>query len=189
MKKIRFLTFFSTIPLLLSSCFLDAVDKLDLFTQKEITGTGAFSSLLVSLDAEYKIVKVFYGEESFSPCEVSFLNYRKEFVKEVKNEIGIKSTYENEYFFYEVDLDPYEKSMASVHLNKKIREITEGKETEEARTLRGCIAGGVGIYVKRYLYEGKPSSTPEQYYACAILNRDSSPLYYDGNDLFNLIAR
>ena len=188
-KKIRFLTFFSTIPLLLSSCLLESTEKPDLFAQKEIAGTGAFSSLVISLDSESKTAKVFYNGETFSPVEVSYLSYKKEFVKEVKNEIGIKSTYEDEYFFYEVDLGAYEKSTASYYLNETISQITEDKDTEEARTLRGCTAGGVGIYVKRSLYEGKPSSTPEQYFACAILNRDTSPIYYNGNGLFHLVYR
>ena len=188
-KKIRFLTFFSTIPLLLSSCLLESTEKPDLFAQKEIAGTGAFSSLVISLDSESKTAKVFYNEETFSPAEVSYLSYKKEFVKEVKNEIGIKSTYEDEYFFYEVDLGAYEKSTASYYLNETISQITEGKDTEEARILRGCTAGGVGVYVKRSLYEGKPSSTPEQYFACAILNRDTSPIYYNGNGLFHLVYR
>ena len=188
-KKIRFLTIFSTIPILLSSCLLESTEKPDLFAQKEIAGTGAFSSLVISLDSESKTAKVFYNEETFSPVEVSYLSYKKEFVKEVKNEIGIKSTYEDEYFFYEVDLGAYEKSTASYYLNETISEITEDKNTEEARTLRGCTAGGVGIYVKRSLYEGKPSSTPEQYFACAILNRDTSPIYYNGNGIFRLVYR
>lgn len=188
-KKIRFLTFFSTIPLLLSSCLLESTEKPDLFAQKEIAGTGAFSSLVISLDSESKTAKVFYNEETFSPVGVSYLSYKKEFVKEVKNEIGIKSTYEDEYFFYEVDLGAYEKSTASYYLNETISQITEDKDTEDARTLRGCTAGGVGIYVKRSLYEGKPSSTPEQYFACAILNIDTSPIYYNGNGIFRLVYR
>ena len=191
MRNLRFLTVLSAFPLLLSSCSSEIANQPDVFAKEEIAGTGALAELTIKLDSENKKAKVIYPDSDldFTPVGISLLSSRKEFVKEVKNEIGIKSVYEDEYFFYEVDLGAYEKSTVSYYLNETIRQITEDKDTDEARTLRGCTAGGVGIYVKRSLYEGKPSSTPEQYFACAILNRDTSPIYYNGNGLFHLVYR
>ena len=196
MRNLRFLTVLSAFPLLLSSCSSEIANQPDVFAKEEIAGAGAFAELTIKLDSENKKAKVIYPDAilDFTPVGISLLSSRKEFVKEVKNEIGIKSVYEDEYFFYEVKLNDFSRGCISYCLDEDIRKATKGKDDENARTLKGLGVQGVGFYVKRSLYEGKPSSINSDIYcACALLGEDElgkdRSYYYDGNGLHNIVSR
>ena len=193
MRKLRLATFLSAFPLLLSSCFSGSVDQTDIFAKEKITGTEVLASLTVLPNSENRTAEVthshpIYGDLYCYPGELSLVSSRKEFVRETTNEIGIKSTYEDEYFFYEVKVTDFDRGCISARLRGVIENAIEGKDDENARILKEQSVYGVGVYVKRSLYEGKPSSAPELYRACALLGEERS-YYYDGNGLFNIVSR
>ena len=186
MRKPRFLTAFLLTPLFLSSCFFNQGVPYDHpFTREKISGLEIFSNLEISLDSESKTVKVSFDGFESSPSKIERTRERIQFEREVKNEFGIKSRYETEYYFYEVKLDQTEKEEVANKLHEKILEATEGKSFQDAINLRDNEVKGVGLYIERPLCDGKLYVDNEFIYAGALL---SNTTIYNGNTLFNALA-
>lgn len=186
MRKPRFLTAFLLTPLFLSSCFFSqGLPNDHPFTKEKINGLEIFSSLEISLDSSSKTVKVSFDGFESSPSKLEKLTERTELDEIVTNELGIKSKYETEYYFYEVKLDQAEKEEVANKLHEKILEATEGKSFQDAINLRDNEVKGVGLYIERGLYEGKPRTNMEFFHAGALL---SNTTIYNGNTLFDTLA-
>ena len=184
MKKQSVLTAFLLTPLLLTSCLFGSNAGADYPFQKEkIEGTNLLAGLDLTLDKDSKTVKVtFDGFESTS-SKLDLLSSRTEFEREVVNEIGIKSKYESEYYFYKVELSKTENEEVTGKLHEKIFNETEGKDSGDF--VRNAEIEGVGLYIKRSLYDGKLRSNMEFFYPSVILNHKN--MFYNGNTLYETI--
>ena len=185
MKKQSVLTTFLLTPLLLASCLFGSDSGADYPFQKEkIEGTNLLVGLELSLDKDSKTVKVSFDGFESSPSGLKQLSSRTELEREVVNEIGIKSKYESEYYFYKVELSKTETEEVTGKLHEKILEETEGKDS--ADFIRDAEIEGVGLYIKRSLYEGKLRTNMDFFYPSVIL--DHKNMFYNGNTLYETIA-
>ena len=186
MRKLSALTTFLLTPLLLASCWYTPGVKVDkIFEREKIEGTGMFTELTLNLDRNTETVKVSFDGFESSPSGLKQLSSRTELESEVVNEIGIKSKYEAEYYFYKVELSQSETTLVAGKLHDKITQETEGKDFESASFIRETDVVGVGFYIKRSLYEGKLRTNMEDFYAGVLLNHKDQ--FYDGNGLYETI--
>ena len=186
MRKLSALTTFLLTPLLLASCWYTPGVKVDkIFEREKIEGTGMFTELKLNLDRDTETVKVSFDGFESSPSGLKQLSSRTELEREVVNEIGIKSKYETEYYFYKVELSQSETNLVAGKLHDKIIQETEGKDLEFTSFIREADIVGVGFYIKRSLYEGKLRTNMEDFYAGVLL--DHKDQFYNGNTLYETI--
>ena len=175
---------FCLLSLCISSCDLFSNQKPDPFKESEINGNSYFSSLSIKLDSSNKTVVVSYDDFESSASSLTYIKSNKVFIKEVRNEIGIVSRYDDQFYYFEVKLSDQENRNIISKLSEKIRNVTNGKDTEEVRILTGFEVTKVGLFYKQSLYNDKPASQGSYYRACAILGNNE--YYYDGNSNFSL---
>ena len=183
MRNAKPLPILSLGALLLSSCSPEYSP--DVFAKGEIAGDDYFSSLIVKLDADNKKVTVTYKDFESSPCELSFKNKKLVITHEETDWLGITNHYEKEFFFYKAELTDAENGRITSMLKETVEEKTEGKDFQNASTLRGLDFVSVGVVIYRSLVNGKDEEgVKERSYAVTFANGYA----YDGNDLFNLYS-
>ena len=170
----------------LSGCFFKD-NKPDVYAQSEIKGNNVLQSLTLNVDSANKTIKVKYGDYVSQDSKIKFSKSNKVFVRETKNEIGITSKYENEYYFYVIELSSDDNQAITTLIRNTIDASIEGKtETnQDAKNMETYTITGVGLYIERHLYNGKVSSTNDFYVACAILENGS--YYYNGDSSYQLV--
>jgi len=186
LKKILSFIFLFMFIIILSGCFKS--NKPDVYAKSEIKGSNVLANLTFNIDSNNKTVKVKYNTYESEECKITFTKSNKVFIRETKNEIGIKSKYENEYFYYEIKLNDNDKQQIISLIKNDIEEETKDKiETnQDANNLHGFSITGIGLYIERHLYNGKKSDTTDDFYI-PYISLETGSMIYNGDSSYKII--
>ena len=182
---------FSFIPFLfiiiLFGCSFGS-SKPDVYAKSEVKGNVVLQNLVLNIDSSSKTAKVKCGEFESESSKLSFYRSTTVFIRETKNEIGIKSKYENVYYYYEIKLSDSDKEEVTKLVKDIINEAVKDKTefNQDAKNLEGFTVTGIGLYIERHLCNGKlRSDTSDFYVASAILENGS--YYYGGDSNYKML--
>ena len=184
-KTISFIFLFLFV-IILSGCFKD--NKPNVYLKSEVKGQNILSNIILNFDSNNKTVKVKYGDYESDSCKITFTKSNRIVTSEVKNEIGIKSKYENETFYYDIKLSDTDSqkiiSLIKAGIEEELKD--ELDTNHDAVNLKGFTITGVGMYIERHLYNGKIREDVNDSYIPYIAF-ESGGMYYNGDSSYKII--